>query len=122
MIRGLPPGQARCRIEDQEPLLEAGLTKNEIRALSEKLGLPTFNKPSLACLASRIPYGTKINEQILGMIERSEEFLANLGIKQVRVRYHGGVARVEVGDEDFETVMDRREEIVEALNSFGFIS
>ncbi len=103
------------------PLLEAGLTKKEIRSLSEQLGLPTFNKPSLACLASRIPYGTKINERILRMIELSEEFLAGLGIGQVRVRYHGGVARVEVEDENFQTVLDHKEEIVEALGKFGFI-
>ncbi|HME41819.1 MAG TPA: ATP-dependent sacrificial sulfur transferase LarE [Syntrophorhabdales bacterium] len=103
------------------PLLEAGLTKKEIRALSEQLGLPTFNKPSLACLASRIPYGTKINERILRMIERSEEFLTNLRIGQVRVRYHGGVARVEVEENDFDTVLDHREEIVDALRDIGFI-
>ena len=103
------------------PLLEAGLTKKEIRELSERLGLPTFNKPSLACLASRIPYGTHINARILGMIERSEGYLANLGIAQVRVRYHGGVARVEVEDEAFQTVMEHRDEIVDTLRGFGFI-
>lgn len=103
------------------PLLEAGLTKTEIRSMSERLGLPTFNKPSLACLASRIPYGTHINARILGMIERSEQYLADLGIEQVRVRYHGGVARVEVEDEAFQTVMDHRDDIVDALRGFGFI-
>ena len=103
------------------PLLEAGLTKREIRTISEQLGLPTFNKPSLACLASRIPYGTKINERILRMIERSEEFLTNLGIGQVRVRYHGGVARVEVEENDFDTVLAHRDEIVDVLRDFGFI-
>jgi pyridinium-3,5-biscarboxylic acid mononucleotide sulfurtransferase len=116
-----PGRRAIGELKIRSPLLEAGLAKKEIRALSEKLGLPTFNKPSLACLASRIPYGTKITEDVLHMIERSEEFLTGLGIKQVRVRYHGGVARVEVENEDFDTVLDRREEIVQALNSFGFM-
>lgn len=116
-----PGRRAIAELKIRSPLLEAGLTKKEIRALSEELGLPTFNKPSLACLASRIPYGTRITENVLGMIERSEGFLAGLGIRQVRVRYHGGVARVEVEEEDFDTVLDRREEIVQALNSFGFM-
>ena len=103
------------------PLLEAGLTKQEIRTISERLGLSTFSKPSLACLASRIPYGTKINERILRMIERSEEFLTSLGIGQVRVRYHGGVARVEVEEKDFDTVFEHKDEIVDVLRDFGFI-
>lgn len=116
-----PGRRAIAELKIRSPLLEAGLTKKEIRDLSEKLGLPTFNKPSLACLASRIPYGTRITQDVLQMIERSEEFLAGLGIRQVRVRYHGGVARVEVEEGDFETVIDRREDIVRALNDFGFM-
>ena len=116
-----PGRRAIAEKKISSPLLEAGLTKKEIRALSEQLGLPTFDKPSLACLASRIPYGTKINERILRMIERSEEFLTSLGIGQVRVRYHGGVARVEVEGNDFDTVLNHREEIVDALRDIGFI-
>ena len=116
-----PGRRAIAELKIRSPLLEAGLTKQEIRALSEKLGLPTFSKPSLACLASRIPYGTRITEEVLQMIERSEEFLAGLGIRQVRVRYHGGVARVEVENEDFDRVLDHKDEIVQALNSFGFM-
>jgi pyridinium-3,5-biscarboxylic acid mononucleotide sulfurtransferase len=116
-----PGRRAIAEKKIRSPLLEAGLTKKEIRVLSEEVGLPTFNKPSLACLASRIPYGTKINERILQMIERSEEFLAGLGIGQLRVRYHGGVARVEVEENDFNTVLDHRDEIVDALRDFGFI-
>ena len=116
-----PGRRAIAEKKIRSPLLEAGLTKKEIRALSEQLGLPTFNKPSLACLASRIPYGTKINDRILHMIERSEEFLTGLGIGQVRVRYHGGMARVEVEEEDFNRVLEHRDEIVDALRDFGFI-
>lgn len=116
-----PGRRAVAEKKIRSPLLEAGLTKKEIRTISEQLGLPTFNKPALACLASRIPYGTKINERILRMIERSEEFLASLGIGQLRVRYHGGVARVEVEETDFDTVLDHKDEIVDALRDFGFI-
>jgi pyridinium-3,5-biscarboxylic acid mononucleotide sulfurtransferase len=116
-----PGRRAIAELKIRSPLLEAGLTKKEIRALSEKLGLPTFNKPSLACLASRIPYGTKIDEEILLRIDRSEAFLVGLGIAQVRVRFHGGVARVEVEDEAFDTVLDHKDEIVDALRGFGFI-
>jgi len=116
-----PGRRALAERKIRSPLLEAGLSKKEIRAISERLGLPTFNKPALACLASRIPYGTRINERILRMIERSEEFLASLGISQVRVRYHGGVARVEVEENDFGTVVSHKDEIVYALRDFGFI-
>jgi len=116
-----PGRKAIAEKKIRSPLLEAGLTKKEIRKISEQLGLPTFDKPSLACLASRIPYGTRINERILRMIERSEEFLTSLGIGQVRVRYHGGVARVEVEEDDFNTVLDHKDEIVDTLRDFGFI-
>ncbi len=116
-----PGRRAIAEKKIRSPLLEAGLTKKEIRTISEQLGLPTFNKPSLACLASRIPYGTTINERILRIIERSEEFLAGLGIGQLRVRYHGGVARVEVEENDFDTVLAHKDEIVDALRDFGFI-
>jgi pyridinium-3,5-biscarboxylic acid mononucleotide sulfurtransferase len=116
-----PGRRAIAEKKIRSPLLEAGLTKSEIRTLSERLGLPTYNKPSMACLASRVPYGTKINERILQMIERSEEFLATLGIGQVRVRYHSGIARVEVEENDFDIVLDHKDEIVAALRNFGFM-
>ena len=116
-----PGRRAIAERKIRSPLLEAGLTKQEIREISKALGLPTFSKPSLACLASRVPYGTRIDERILRMIERSEEFLAALGIAQVRVRYHGGVARVEVEETDFDTVLVHKDEIVDKLRDFGFI-
>ncbi len=103
------------------PLLEAGLTKRKIRQISEALGLPTHDKPSLACLASRIPYGTRVEAEILRKIERSEEFLHGLGIGQVRVRYHGQVARIEVPEADFDRVMASRDDIADALNKAGFL-
>jgi pyridinium-3,5-biscarboxylic acid mononucleotide sulfurtransferase len=102
------------------PLRVAGLTKNDIRKLSRLLHLPTHNKPSFACLASRVPYGTIITRDILKQIELSEEFLKGLGFKQVRVRYHGDVARIEVEDKDIATVMRQADEIYTHLKSFGF--
>ncbi len=105
----------------RSPLLEAGLTKAEIRSLSMGLGLPTHNKPSLACLASRIPYGTRIDKDLLDRVERSEDFIRALGVIQVRVRSHGEIARVEVSPDDFPKVMQFRAEIVQQLRENGFI-
>jgi uncharacterized protein len=102
------------------PLLVAKLTKNDIRELSRTLGLPTHNKPSFACLASRIPYGTRIEMSLLRRIEYSEDFLKDLGFKQVRVRYHGDVARIEVPAGDFDTVVAKGKRIYEGLQGFGF--
>jgi len=117
------PGRKACSEQGvKSPLLEAGLTKAEIRELSEMFALPTHDKPSFACLSSRVPYGTAIDETILKRIERSEDFIQSLGIRQVRVRYHGTVARIEVLDKDFDAVMANRDKITEALNHYGFLS
>lgn len=102
------------------PLKMAGLTKREIRKLSKILNLSTHDKPSFACLASRIPYETTITRNILKQVELSEDFLKNLGLQQVRVRYHGRVARIETEDKDITTIMAHRAEIYSKLNSFGF--
>lgn len=80
----------------RSPLLEAGLTKDEVRELSRRMGLPTADKPSLACLASRIPYGTRITPGRLTAVDRVEAVLRELGFRQCRVRHHGAVARIEV--------------------------
>jgi len=82
------------------PLLDAGLTKDEIRAWSSRLGLGTWDKPQMACLASRIPYGTSVTEDRLRKIGAAESELRGLGLRIFRVRYHGQVARLEVGDEE----------------------
>jgi uncharacterized protein len=116
-----PGRRARAELEVKSPLEQAGLTKAEIRAISAELGLPTCDKPSLACLASRIPYGTRINVDLLGQIGRAEEVLRTLEMGQVRVRYHGQVARIEVSEDDFDTVMRHKEEIAEALTRLGFL-
>jgi uncharacterized protein len=102
------------------PLKAAGLTKREIRELSQMLALSTHNKPSFACLASRVPYGTTITRDILKQIELSEELLKAMGLRQVRVRYHSDIARIEVEDKDISTIMTYRAEIYAGLNALGF--
>ena len=91
-----PGSRAAAEFGIRGPLREAGLTKQEIRESSRKLGLPTWDKPAFACLASRIPYGTRIEPAILTRLEEAECFLKGLGFRQVRVRHHGDVARIEV--------------------------
>lgn len=102
------------------PLLEAGMTKSEIRAAARELGLPNWDKPSKACLCSRVPYGTQIDPQVLWQIENAELVIESLGIRQVRVRHHGTVARIEVSPEDFLLLLSHRESIVEALRELGY--
>jgi uncharacterized protein len=115
------PGRKAC-VEQNilSPLLTAELTKNEIRELSKKYSLPTHDKPSFACLSSRIPYGTPISSEVLKKVENSENFIRSLGIRQVRIRYHGDIARIEVMEEDFDTIMANKNGIIEALKRYGF--
>jgi uncharacterized protein len=103
------------------PLLEAGMTKAEIRAAARDLGLPNWNKPSKACLSSRIPYGTPIDPQVLRKIEAAELLVEHLGIPQVRVRHHDNIARIEVNPDDFPHLLAHRELIVEELRKLGYV-
>ena len=91
-----PGGRAATELGIRSPLREAGLTKQEIRELSRRMGLPTWDKPAFACLASRIPYGTRIERALLTRLDEAERFLKELGFCQVRVRHHGDMARIEV--------------------------
>ena len=104
------------------PLHEAGLTKAEIRTLSRKMGLPTSDKPSFACLASRFPYGERITAAGLERVEKAEQWLldAGLGLTQLRVRAHGDMARIEVPPADIPRVATRAAEIAAAFKGFGF--
>lgn len=90
----------------RSPLRDAGLGKREIRELSRQLGLPTWDKPSFACLASRFVYGERITEEKLSMVGRAEEMLMDLGFRQVRVRIHGDLARIEVAPEEIGRFLD----------------
>ena len=104
------------------PLREVGLTKEEIRAYSKELGLATAEKPSFACLASRIPYGERITPEKLHQVEQAEEVLADMGIPQYRVRVHQNLARIEVPQEYLMQVMEPecRQEIIRRFKEIGF--
>jgi pyridinium-3,5-biscarboxylic acid mononucleotide sulfurtransferase len=104
------------------PLMDAGLTKNDIRALSKMMGLKTRDKPSFACLSSRFPYGNEINMEKLSMVEKAEQFLLDLGFKQVRVRHHGEIARIEVSQEERSKFFDLKtmDNIGELFKKIGF--
>ncbi|MBQ8975437.1 MAG: ATP-dependent sacrificial sulfur transferase LarE [Oscillospiraceae bacterium] len=115
------PGMAAiAELGVKSPLAEAGLSKAEIRALSKELGLPTWSKPSFACLASRIPYGDELTAERLHAVDRAEGLLLEMGFTQLRVRAHGTVARIELLPEEFEKLLLGREEIYEAIRSCGF--
>jgi uncharacterized protein len=104
------------------PLVDAHLSKEEIRFLSKEMGLPTWDKPAMACLASRIPYGDPITTEKLKMVEEAEDFLADQGFRQYRVRHHGSVARIEVAGSEIKKVTDPelRKNIVEKFRQIGF--
>lgn len=103
------------------PLRVVGLSKNDIRQLSKKLYLPTWDKPSFACLASRFAYGELITKDKLFMVENAEQLLLDKGFTQVRVRIHDKVARIEVLPEDFGKLMNYRDEILDKFSKYGFI-
>lgn len=117
-----PGARAAREHKVRAPLAEAGLTKLEIRRLSRELGLPTWDKPSMACLSSRVPYGTDVTPEVLARIEKAEEILRGLGLRQYRVRHHGDVARVEVDPRDFEELLRSplREKVVEGIQAAGY--
>lgn len=105
------------------PLLDVGLRKQEIRSLSKEMGLSTWDKPAMACLATRIPYGTPITAEKLKMIEESEAFLFDKGVRQCRVRHHGSVARIEVEGPGLRMIMgdDLRKAILGKFREIGFL-
>lgn len=118
-----PGRRAACEMAVRSPLLEAGFTKADVRELSRKLGLATSEKPSLACLASRIPYGTTITPEKLQAVDRVETELRRLGFAQVRVRHHGDTARIEVPAADLPRLAEAgiRAQAVAAGKAAGFI-
>ena len=115
------PGRQAARQRGvRSPLLEVGLTKAEIRQLARQAGLPNWDKPAAACLASRVPYGTLISVSMLSQIEQAEFALRSLGLGQLRVRHHDQVARIEVEESDFPFVMERRQQIITSLKAAGY--
>jgi uncharacterized protein len=115
-----PGTQAAKEYGVRGPLQEADLYKQDIRILAKALDLPNWDKPSFACLSSRVAYGEKITLEKLSRIEKSEAFIRKLGIRQVRVRTHGEIARIEVEQASLETALLHRNEIIAALQQFGY--
>ena len=116
------PGQAAAKEKGARfPLLEAGMTKEDVRAISKALGLPTWNKPAFACLASRFPYGEEITDEKLTQVANAERILNQAGFRQYRVRYHKEVARIEVPPQDMPRLLDIRDEIVPKFKELGFV-
>lgn len=115
-----PGHRAALEAGVSSPLAEAGLTKEEVRAWSQALGLPTWDKPQMACLASRLPYGIEVTPERLGQVERAEAALRALGLRSFRVRWHGDIGRVEVAAEELEAAFALRAGIARAVKAAGF--
>jgi len=118
-----PGSRAAGELGVRSPLREARVTKNDIRELSRASGLPTWDKPALACLASRFPYHTAIDRESLGRVAGAEDHLRKLGLGQVRLRHHGDVARIECDPADFRRIMEEplRQGIVRRLKELGYL-
>lgn len=118
------PGQQAAReFGVRAPLIEVGLTKPEIRHLSKELGLSTWDKPAMACLSSRFPYGTRITAQLLARLDAAEDFLRHdLGFRQIRVRHHDSIARLEVDAAEIDRMLDPdlRQRISDRLKELGY--
>ncbi len=120
--RDYRPGfQAVKELNVKSPLKELCFTKDEIRNLSKKLGLKTADKQSFACLSSRFAYGEEITEEKLNMVDKAEQMLLDLNFKQVRVRLHSNIARIEVMPSEFEKLLTNREQITKYFKKIGFI-
>jgi uncharacterized protein len=115
-----PGSKANEELGVKSPLQDVGLTKQEIRRLSQTLHLETADKPALACLASRFPYGTPITIQRLKQVEAAEDFLVSLGVHSCRVRYHDAIARIEVPRKDFNLVLRHGNRIIRRFKDLGF--
>ena len=115
-----PGMQALEELCVRSPLKESRLTKDDIRELSKEMGLPTWDKPSFACLSSRFPYGNEITRDKLTAVGEAEIFLRGLGIRQLRVRHHEQIARIEVTEEDMGLLFQNRKQIVKKLKELGY--
>ncbi|MDR3306692.1 MAG: ATP-dependent sacrificial sulfur transferase LarE [Endomicrobium sp.] len=105
----------------KSPLRYANLTKDEIRLLSKKLELSTWDKQSFACLSSRFPYGEEITHKALSMVDKAEQTLLDMGLKQIRVRHHSNLARIETDENGIKILMNNREEVYKKLKELGYV-
>ncbi len=117
-----PGQQAAAQRGARFPMVEVGLTKADVRELSRRLGLRTWDKPAAACLASRMPYGTPVTLERLGAVERAELALRRLGFAELRVRHEGALARIEVPVDDLERMLHQRQAVVAAVKAVGYQS
>ena len=115
------PGQQAAKEEGvRSPLMESGMSKEDIRVLSKELGIPTWNKPSFACLSSRIPYGQQITREALTMVDQAESILRAKGFSQFRVRHHNDIARIEILPGEMNKLLEQRLDIYEQLHTLGY--
>ncbi len=105
----------------RSPMVEAGLTKADVRAIAKSLDIPIWDKPAQPCLSSRIPYGTPVTAENLAKIEQAEEFLRGLGLKEIRARHHDKLCRIEVGEDEIDFAFGHRKEIVAAVRKIGYL-
>lgn len=115
-----PGALAKKEMKVISPLQDARLTKDEIRLLSKRIGLPTWEKPSMACLASRVPYNTRINIAVLKNIEKGEDLLKKIGFRQVRLRHYGCLCRIEVPGNEIIKLAKNRKAVVEKIKRLGY--
>jgi len=115
-----PGVKAKQELKVRSPLVEADLSKEQIRNLSKQLGLSTWDKPNLACLASRIPYGKPISREVLARVDKAEAVLRELGIRQVRVRHHENTCRIEVLKNDIPVLINKSNLVVKRLKQLGY--
>ena len=116
------PGlQAAAEHQVRSPLVEAGLTKDAVRQIALKLDIPIWDKPAQPCLSSRIPYGIPVTVETLSKVERAEDYLKGLGLREFRARHHDKLCRIEVGEAEMELAFAHRHEIVENLKKVGYL-
>ncbi len=116
-----PGMQAAAEHRARSPLLEAGLDKAAVRAIAKRLDIPVWDKPAQPCLSSRVPYGIPVTIETLSKIERAEDFLRSLGMREFRARHHDKLCRVEACEADMEIAFQRRDEVVAGLKKIGYL-
>ncbi len=105
----------------RSPMVEAGLTKADVRAIAKSLDIPIWDKPAQPCLSSRIPYGIAVTVENLSKVEQAEDFLRGLGLREVRARHHDRLCRIEVGEDELDFAFGHRKEIVAAVKKIGYL-
>ena len=116
-----PGMEAAAENKVRSPLVEAGLTKDDVRSIAKSLDIPIWDKPAQPCLSSRIPYGTPVTVETLSKIEQAEDYLRSLGLKEVRARHHDRLCRIETGENDMEFAFAHRKEIVSNIKKIGYL-